>query len=400
MPELLAAHSEPRPFAIAGDMRGDYATLLACAWGKPSDALGSMYRIFDGARRAPRLPGPPYHFMSRITRIDAEAQQPRLGASIEAEYDVPGDAWYFRDHGGRAMPFCVLMEVNLQPCGWLAIFFGFPLRAQEDLFIRNLDGTATVDREVLPGAGTLRTRVTLTLFSEFGGVVIVSFETDCWLDEQPVCRLETSFGFFTADALARQVGLPSTSQEHVALEPPGDFRVELTEHPPRYYAGPLRLPVGPLRMIDRVTGYWPEGGKSGLGRLLSEQTVDPAAWYFKAHFYQDPVQAGSLGVEAMIQLLQFYMIEKGMQEDVEGPVLEPIASGKPVTWKYRGQVVPRNHRVQIEMEVTEIGRDERGPYAVADAWLWVDDMRIYHAQGLAARILSAPSSRKLTAGES
>ena len=79
--------------------------------------------------------------------------------------------------------------------------------------------------------------------------------------------------------------------------------MDLTSHPPRYFAGPLRLPHGPLRMIDRVLGYWPEGGKAGLGRLLAEQTVDPAAWYFKAHFYRDPVQPGSLGVEAMLQLL-------------------------------------------------------------------------------------------------
>jgi 3-hydroxymyristoyl/3-hydroxydecanoyl-(acyl carrier protein) dehydratase len=388
MPELLSRHADPRPFATAGDVRGDRAALLACAWGKPSDAFGAMYRVFDGARRAPRLPGPPYHFMSRITRMDAAARQPRAGASIEAEYDVPADAWYFRDHAARGMPFCVLMEVNLQPCGWLATFFGFTLRAREDVYFRNLDGMAAVHREVLPGAGTLRTQVTLTRFSEFQGVVIVSFETACWREGEPVCRLETSFGFFTGDALAQQVGLPASSRERDELDLPSSFSADLTGEPPRWFAGPLRLPAGPLRMIDRVTGYWPEGGRAGLGRLVSEQVVDPAAWYFKAHFYQDPVQAGSLGVEAMIQLLQFYLIEKGSHESGEG-AFEPIASGREVDWKYRGQVVPRNKRVRIEMEVVEARRDERGRYAVADAWLWVDGMRIYHVRGLGVRVLPA-----------
>jgi 3-hydroxymyristoyl/3-hydroxydecanoyl-(acyl carrier protein) dehydratase len=398
MPDLLAAQADPRPFATAGDVRGDRASLLACAWGKPSDAFGSMYRVFDGARRPPRLPGPPYHFLSRITHINATAQQPRPGASIEAEYDVPADAWYFQDQAPGGMPFCVLMEVNLQPCGWLATFLGFTLRNPslalracglgEDLFFRNLDGTATVHRPVLPGAGTLRTRVTLTRFAEFQGVVIVSFETACWREGEPVCRLETSFGFFTADALARQVGLPASPQERAAIDLPGGYSVELTEQPPRYFAGPLRLAAGPLRMIDRVTGYWPEGGRAGLGRLVAEQTVDPAAWYFKAHFYQDPVQAGSLGVEAMIQLLQFYLIEKKMHEGGKG-VFEPIATEREVAWKYRGQVVPRNKGVQVEMEVTEAGCDERGPYAVADAWLWVDGMRIYHVRGLGVRVVPA-----------
>ena len=152
-PELLTAPADTRSFAVADDVRGNFPALLACAWGRPSDAFGSMYRVFDGHRRAPRLPGPPYHFMSRVTRIDAKRQTPQAGAAVEVEYDVPADAWYFRDHGGRSMPFCVLMEVNLQPCGWLASFLGFALPTSEDLYFRNLDGKGTVYLEVLPGAG-------------------------------------------------------------------------------------------------------------------------------------------------------------------------------------------------------------------------------------------------------
>jgi hypothetical protein len=46
----------------------DYASLLACAWGRPTNAFGPLYSPFDSARRVARLPGPPYHFLSRITR--------------------------------------------------------------------------------------------------------------------------------------------------------------------------------------------------------------------------------------------------------------------------------------------------------------------------------------------
>ena len=45
------------------------ASLLACAWGRPSQAFGALGRPFDGPRHIARLPGPPYHFMSRVTRI-------------------------------------------------------------------------------------------------------------------------------------------------------------------------------------------------------------------------------------------------------------------------------------------------------------------------------------------
>ena len=54
-------------------------------------------------------------------------------------------------------------------------------------------------------------------------------------------------------------------------------------------------------------------------------------------------------------------------------------------------MLPQNNRVQVEMEIMETGRDEHGPYAVADAWLWVDGMRIYHARGLAIRVIPSPS---------
>ena len=97
-------------------------------------------------------------------------------------------------------------------------------------------------------------------------------------------------------------------------------------------------------MLDRVTGIWPAGGPAGLGRYRAETDVDPAAWFFKAHFFQDPVQPGSLGLEAMLQLLQFAMIHAGHGRGSRAARsrFEPLALGEPHSWKYRGQVLPRN----------------------------------------------------------
>ena len=98
---------------------------------------------------------------------------------LAAEYDVPPDAWYFRDNGAAAMPISVLMEVMLQPCGWLASYMGFAL-TDGDLAFRNLDGdwavpTATVG----PDAGTLTVRTRLTRYSRVGEMTIVFFRVDC-----------------------------------------------------------------------------------------------------------------------------------------------------------------------------------------------------------------------------
>jgi hypothetical protein len=108
-PELLAA--PPRPPITAAEANGfrfDHASLLACAWGKPSHAFGPMYEPFDDPRRVARLPGPPYHFMTHVARVSGDIGSFKPGAEVEIEYDIPADAWYFRENGSATMPFCVV----------------------------------------------------------------------------------------------------------------------------------------------------------------------------------------------------------------------------------------------------------------------------------------------------
>jgi len=387
-PELLADYIEQKPVARAGDFAFDYKSLLACAWGKPSDAFGDMYKVFDGVRRVARLPGPPYHFMTRVTHIEGQIGQCKPGAVIELEYDIPEDAWYFDANGNRTMPFAVLLEAALQPCGWLASFVGSALTVDEDLSFRNLDGTGDLKKELQSDAGTLRTRVKITNISQTAGMIIESFEVECLLEDEVVYVMNTVFGFFPGVALQNQKGLPKLPEHVAALEAESDYRVDLTGQPEKYCKGPLRLPEPMLLMLDRVTAFDPKGGEAGLGTLRAEKDVDPSEWFFKAHFFQDPVQPGSLGIEAMIQLLQFYMLETEMHAGIDAPRFEPIQTGLPMTWKYRGQVVPSNECISTTLEVVKTGRDELGPYAIAKASLWVDGRRIYEASNLGMRIVS------------
>ena len=366
-----------RPVATVDGFAFDQAALMACTLGRPSKAFGDMYRPFDSARRAPRLPNPPYLFMSRIAEIDAAKGAMEKNSRVVAEYDVPGDAWYFDDGNSGSMPFCALMEVGLQPCGWLASYVGCALSSDEELFFRNLDGTGTVFGEVTPEASLLRTESTLKSISRSGSMIIVSFDVDTYADDILVFSMDTVFGFFPAAALAQQDGL-ATGDE---------VRQRLQESSKETLDASLPDLDDSLAMFDRITGWWPEGGEKGLGRLRSEQDVDPGAWYFRSHFFQDPVQPGSLGVEAMLQLLQKYMLATGMDEGVKNPRFEPLLTDRATTWKYRGQVVPENEHVTLDMEITE--RSETGtarPYAVATASLWVDGTRIYEVRDLGMRI--------------
>ena len=375
--------------AQAGGVRQDYAALLSYAWGRFGSAIGPTLARFDGGRRAPRLPGPPYHFMTRVIAIDGPLGGMRVGSAVTAEYDVPDRAWYFEQNDADVMPFAVLMEIALQPCGWLAMYAGSVLESATDLRFRNLDGTGTVLSEVGPDTLAVRTRAELLDISRSDAMIIETFAVDCTVvggpaDGTRIFTLRTSFGFFPADMLEQQVGLPSSAADRSWLERPCDRAAELRGAPdpasqPRL-AGPMLL------MLDRITGYWPDDGEAGLGRLRAEKDVDPGEWFFKAHFFTDPVQPGSLGVEAMCQLLRWYLIERGMAADVPRPRFEPVLTGHQLTWKYRGQVVPANERITIEMEITELAEDERGRYAIATAWLWVDGLRIYQVRDLGMRV--------------
>ena len=379
---------EGRPVASVDGFAFDYNTLLACAWGKPSHAFGEMYSRFDGPRTVARLPGPPYHFMSRIARIDGEMGIFQPGAKIVTEYDVPPGEWYFSENGFPTMPYAVLLEAGLQPCGWLASFIGSALTSDLDLQFRNLDGTATLTADILPTTGILRNEVHLTATSASAGVMIVRFDVEMFIGEQSVFTMQTAFGFFPKAAMASQAGLPANEQELALFNAPSDYHLDLTSHPSRFFDGTARIGKHKMLVLDRVTGYWPDGGEAGLGRMRAEKTVDPTEWFFKAHFFQDPVQPGSLGIEAMIQLLQIYMLERNMDASVPGGRFEPIALDRPMTWKYRGQVIPKNKLISTEIEITELGEDERGVFAIAKAWLWVDGKRIYSAVELGMRIVA------------
>ncbi|MEU8528853.1 beta-ketoacyl synthase N-terminal-like domain-containing protein, partial [Streptomyces sp. NPDC048629] len=381
-------HDEGQVAEVDGFVFG-YESLLACAWGRPSDAFGTMYEEFDGARRVARLPGPPYHFMSRVAEVHGPQGGMTTGSRVVVDYDVPDHVWYREQNGSARMPLAVLMEVVLQPCGWLASYVGSALDSPVDLLFRNLDGDGTVHRDVPPGTRTLRTTAVITRIARSGGMIIESFDVECSADGEPVFTFTTDFGYFPKEAFDNQVGLPPTADERAERDAPcpGFAAVDLTTRPARYCEGSLRLAGPMLLMLDRVTGYWPDAGKAGLGRLRSHKDIDAGEWFFKAHFFQDPVQPGSLGIEAMTQLLQLYMIERDMGAGIDRPRFEPVMSESRLTWKYRGQVVPSHSLITVEMEILETGTDDRGPFAVAEAWLWADDTRIYHAPRLAMRIV-------------
>ncbi len=344
----------------------DRDRILAFAVGKPSEAFGEPYRIFDAERVIARLPGPPFSFLDRIIRIEAEPWKLVAGGVIEAEYDVPRDAWYFAADRQPRMPFAALLEVALQPCGWLAAYLGSALTSPEDLKFRNLGGSATQFAPVTTRTGTLTTTVKITKVTRSAGMILQNFEFDVRSEAGSVYRGDTFFGFFRREALAEQVGLRDASPYQ-----PGPDEAARARH--FAYPGEAPFPDETLRMIDWVEAFVADGGPHRLGFVAGSKGVDPEAWFFKAHFHQDPVVPGSLGLESLLQLLKVVAAERWGVEP--GSVFESIGLGERHRWTYRGQVTPVASRMVTQAVVT--GADDRRRRLKADGLLSVDGLAIY-----------------------
>lgn len=134
-----------------------------------------------------------------------------------------------------------------------------------------------------------------------------------------------------------------------------------------------RLPLPPMLMFDRITHVSEEGGAHGNGQLVAELDIRPDLWFFECHFEGDPVMPGCLGLDAMWQLVGFYLCWLG--EPGRGRAL---GAGK---IKFSGEVVPDAGMVTYRVDIRRVMR--RGlTIGIADARMSVDDREIYEANDL------------------
>ena len=340
--------------------------ILAYSNGKPSEGFGDRYQVFDAERKIARLPGPPFQFMDRVTAVSGTPWQMTAGARVESQYDLPVDAWFIAVERQKRMPFSVLLEAALQPCGWLAAYVGSALTSPTDISFRNLGGSAIQHRTVTPQAGVLTCCAALKKVATSGGMIIQEYDFSVADRRGVLYEGETMFGFFAKEALAQQVGIRDGKPYQ-----PADDEIARGESFP--YPTEAPFPDTRLRMIDRVEMYVATGGPGGLGYIRGVKDVNPEEWFFKAHFYEDPVTPGSLGLESFIQLMKYVAYRRWGWQDTA--TLSAVALNHTHRWLYRGQVVPTNSRVTVHCWITAV--DDIHRIITADGFLEVDGKLIY-----------------------
>ncbi|MDM8541825.1 beta-ketoacyl synthase N-terminal-like domain-containing protein [Desulfococcaceae bacterium HSG9] len=357
--------------------------ILEFAQGKPSAAFGKLYEPFD-TKFIARLPRPPYAFLDRIVAIEPQAWVLKPDGWIEAEYDIPPSEWYFAAERSSIMPYCVLLEIALQPCGWLAAYLGSALKIDRPLRFRNLGGKAVLHQLVTAESGTVTMRVRLTKVAEAGAMIIEHFDFKVLQGQNEIYTGNTYFGYFTQEALAEQAGIRGASEKAYS---PNELLASDIQHRTLNSEGDtngLAMPDKTLRMIDTIDVYQPQGGPHKLGFIRGIKQVDPEEWFFKAHFYQDPVCPGSLGIESFIQLLK-YIARERWPHLIDNSRFEMLTL-ESHEWVYRGQIIQTNRKIEVEAVVTEV-RETPVPTLLAEGYLKVDGLFIYQMDNFGLRVV-------------
>ncbi|MEH6531589.1 MAG: beta-ketoacyl synthase N-terminal-like domain-containing protein [Photobacterium frigidiphilum] len=370
------------------------------ATGNIEKCFGPDFSIYRGMI-PPRTPCGDLQLTTRVIEVNGTRGDFKTPSSCIAEYEVPENAWYFDENSHSSlMPYSVLMEISLQPNGFISGYMGTTLGFPGlELFFRNLDGSGKMLRNVDLRGKTIVNDSRLLSTVMMGTNIVQSFSFELSTDGVPFYEGTAVFGYFKGAALKDQLGLDNgnvTYPWHVDNNRTPDVSINLLDKESRYFNAPLsatgeaqphyQLAGGRLNFIDKVD-ITSDGGKAGLGYLYAERTIDPSDWFFQFHFHQDPVMPGSLGVEAIIELMQTYALNKDLGAGFRSPKFGQIQSE--VKWKYRGQINPLNKQMSLDVHITAIKDEDGKRIIVGDANLSKDGLRIYEVKDIAICIEEA-----------
>lgn len=386
----LPAPPEPNPVMAQSVAAGKqpfftFEQIDTFALRRIADTFGERYAVYDG-RRAPRIPNGDLLLISRVVDIQGERFNMKAPTSIHTEYDVPVNAWYYRDNPYPSMPYVVLMEIALQPCGILSAYHGPTLPTPEiDFYFRNLDGNGRLVEDRDMRGRTITNKVKLTNNTILAGTIIQSFTFELYDGDALFYEGAATFGYFTLKALDSQAGLDAGKRVTRWIDDASPANVIQVDPKRTYGEGYLRLAGDQLAFTDDIRVV-PDGGENGQGYAYANTIIVPDDWFFKNHFHEDPVMPGSIGVETIMQAMQAYVIATGLADDLPYPHFGQADGDHTTTWKYRGQVLGTAEKTHVEAHIKAVEHRGDEIVVIADGSLWRDDLRIYAVTDLALAV--------------
>jgi 3-hydroxyacyl-[acyl-carrier protein] dehydratase/trans-2-decenoyl-[acyl-carrier protein] isomerase len=145
-------------------------------------------------------------------------------------------------------------------------------------------------------------------------------------------------------------------------------------------AGNAQLPLPPMLMFDRITHISTEGGAFEKGQVIAEFDINPERWFFECHFRGDPVMPGCLGLDAMWQLVGFFMGWSGSPGRGRALGVGEV--------QLRGQITPVTKLVRYEIDMKRVIRRSLH-MGIGDGVVFADGVPIYSAKDLKVGLFSA-----------
>ena len=144
--------------------------------------------------------------------------------------------------------------------------------------------------------------------------------------------------------------------------------------------GNAQLPVPNMLMMDRITSITRDGGLHGKGQVQAELDIDPSLWFFQCHFIGDPVMPGCLGLDAMWQLVGFYLGWSGAPGKGRALGVGEV--------KFTGQVTPKIKKVEYRIDLKRV-IIRKLVMGVGDGLMLADGKPIYEAKDLRVGLFDA-----------
>ena len=147
--------------------------------------------------------------------------------------------------------------------------------------------------------------------------------------------------------------------------------------------GNARLPLPPMLMFERITHIAADGGAHGKGQAVAELDVKPDLWFFDCHFESDPVMPGCLGLDALWQMVGFFLGWMGSPGSGRA-----LGAGE---IKFSGQVLPHNKLVTYQIDLKRVIQ-RRLVMGLADGVVKADGEVIYEANDLKVGLFENPNA--------
>lgn len=147
--------------------------------------------------------------------------------------------------------------------------------------------------------------------------------------------------------------------------------------------GNAQLPTPNMLMMDRILEISDNGGAAGKGHILAELDITPDLWFFDCHFPGDPVMPGCLGLDAMWQIIGFYLAWLGNPGHGRALGVGEV--------KFFGQVLPTAKKVTYKIELTRV-ITRKLVMGIGNGSMEVDGREIYSAKDLRVGLFTSTAN--------